>query len=347
MSAHLDIDLDALSANLAVIRERVSPARHMLVVKDDAYGHGVATIARHAWDAGVTWFGAFDVANGRAVRDELGPDARVFAWMVGSREDAALGVAADLDLGVGDTELLEDVAAVGAQRVHLKIDTGLHRNGIRPEQWPVAVARAAELEATGAIRVVGVWSHIAEASDAEDDDARALFEWAVDEARAAGLDPQMRHLAASAASFARAEFRYDMVRVGAFAYGIHPAGGPAADALGIRPIARLVASVTDVDEQAVTVGVGALDGILSTLAGRVTVGTPGGACTIRAIGVTETTVDAWPSAAIGDEVVVYGPGDDSESTATDLAESIDTIGEEIALRVSPGVPRRYRRGVIG
>ncbi|KHK97342.1 alanine racemase [Microbacterium mangrovi] len=343
MSTRLDIDLDALRKNLAEIAARVAPARHMLVVKDDAYGHGLTTIAQTGWDAGVRWFGSFDVAGGRIVRDALGPDARIFAWMIGSREDARLGVKADLDLGVGDTALLEDAAAVGAQRVHLKIDTGLHRNGIRPEEWPVAVRRAAELERSGAIRVVGVWSHIAEASDAEDDAARAVFDWAVAEAQAAGLAPRMRHLAASAASFARSEFRYDMVRVGAFAYGIHPAGGPDAAALGIRPIATLAAPVTAAEEEFVRIGIGMLDGIPSTLAGRVHVGTPGGPRRLVRIDAAESVVAAWPGAAVGDEVAVYGPGRCGELTATDLAESIDTIGEEIALRVSQAVPRSYLR----
>ena len=344
MSAQLEVDLDVLEANLAVIRERIAPARHMLVVKDDAYGHGVTAVARRAWDAGVRWFGTFDVANGLAVRQELGADARVFAWMVGSREDAELAAAADLDLGVGDADLLEDAAAVGARRVHLKIDTGLHRNGIRPEEWPAVVARAAELDSAGAIRVVGVWSHIAEASDAEDDAARAVFDRAVEQARAAGLDPELRHLAASAASFARAEFRYDMVRVGAFAYGIHPAGGPAAADLGIRPIARLTAPVVAVTGDVVRIGIGMLDGIPSSLAGRVRVGTQEGARRLVRIDAAESEVEAWPGAAVGDEVAVYGPGDRGESTATDLGEAIDTIGEEIALRVSPALPRRYVSG---
>ncbi len=87
------------------------------------------------------------------------------------------------------------------------------------------IARARALEDAGRIRVVGVWSHIAEASDAEDDAARAAFEVAVTAAEAAGFALEVRHLSASAASFARPEFRYDLARVGAFCYGIRSAGG--------------------------------------------------------------------------------------------------------------------------
>ncbi|HWT32535.1 MAG TPA: alanine racemase, partial [Microbacterium sp.] len=172
----------------------------------------------------------------------------------------------------------------------------------------------------------------------------ALFDRAVEQARAAGLDPRLRHLAASAASFARAEFRYDMVRVGAFAYGIHPAGGPAAADLGIRPIARLTAPVVAVTGDVVRIGIGMLDGIPSSLAGRVRVGTQEGARRLVRIDAAESEVEAWPGAAVGDEVAVYGPGDRGESTATDLGEAIDTIGEEIALRISPALPRRYVSG---
>src|SRR5690349_24814949 len=75
MSAVLRVDLDAFAANLAQVRRRVQPSTLMLVVKDDAYGHGLVPIARRAWTEGIEWFGAFDVPTGAAVRAELGPAA--------------------------------------------------------------------------------------------------------------------------------------------------------------------------------------------------------------------------------------------------------------------------------
>lgn len=348
MTARLHVDLDALVANIAHVRATVSPAELMLVVKDDAYGHGLEPVVLAAAAAGVSWFGAFDVRTGCAVRDAVGDDARIFAWIAASRGDLDAAVAARIDLGIGDAELLEELAeaaraARASVRVHLKIDTGLHRNGVRPEQWPAFVSRAAVLEAEGLIEVAGVWSHIAEASDSEDDDARAVYEWALDQATAAGLRPAMRHLAASAASFARPEFRYDMVRVGAFCYGIRSAGGPSADHLGLRPIGRLDADVVEVGGESVRIDLGALDGLPSSLQRRATVGTPAGTRSLVAVGATDSLVAAWPDAVVGDVVTVYGPGAAGESTATDLAEIIGTIGEEIALRVSPLVERRYTR----
>jgi len=340
----LRIDLDDFAANITVVRARVAPAQFMLVVKDDAYGHGIERIVRRAAAEGVRWFGSFDVREAIRARSAAGPDARIFSWLTVGRTEIAEALSADIDLGVGDAGFLEDIAAVavavGARaRLHLKIDTGLHRNGIRPEDWPEVLERARALEHEGVVRIVGVWSHIAEASDREDDDARTLFDDAVTAAEAAGFTLEVRHLAASAASFARPEFRYDLVRVGAFCYGVRSAGGPGEADLGIRPIAALSAPVTHVSEHAVTLGVGSLHGLPSTLARRADLATGRGRVSVQHVDRGHTEVAAWPHAAIGDEVTVFGPG---AASATDLAETIGTVGEEILVRVSPLVPRVYR-----
>ncbi len=339
--AILTVDLDAFAANVAAARSRVAPADVMLVVKDDAYAHGIPPVVTRAWEEGVRWFGAFDVPTGRAVREALGHEPRIFVWLAFGEDELRSVAELDLDLGVGDAALLEEVAAVGGRtRVHLKVDSGLHRNGVRPEEWPAFVERAAQLERVGTIEVVGVWSHIAEASDADDDAARAAFDLAVRQAEEAGLRPTTRHLAASAASFARGEFRYDLCRIGAFCYGIRPAGGPSDAELGIRPIATLRAPVVAVEADCVLIGVGSLDGLPSTLAGRFDVNTPAGPRRVTQIGARRSSVESWPDAAPGQPVDVFGR--EAATSATDLAELIGTIGEEVALRVSPRVLREYR-----
>lgn len=342
MSAEYRVDLDAFARNLRRVRAAVAPAEPMFVVKDDAYAHGLEVLVRRAREEGVRWFGAFDVVTGAAVRSIAGPDARIFVWLIGGAEDLATGIAADLDLGVGDHALLDDLAALppaGVARVHLKIDTGLHRNGIRPERWEAALQRTSALVDTSRAVLEGIWSHISEASDADDDDARAAFLTARDKARAVGLDPRISHLAASAAGFAREEFREDLVRVGAFSYGIRPAGGPGEADLGIEQIARLTATVVAVDAAGAHLDVGSLHGVPSTLGGRFDIDTPGGPRRVEAIRPTETIIAPWDGAAPGDEIALFGAG--ARYGVTDLAELIDTIGEEVALRVSPVVRRVY------
>lgn len=342
IGAHLRVDLGRIRADIDTLRARIAPAQLMCVVKNDAYAHGIDRVVAEAAAHGVRWFGAFDVPMGVRARAAAGPDARVFSWVTVSRDEIATALDAGIELGVGDGGYLEEVAAVSAGRrapVHLKIDTGLHRNGVRPEDWPGFVARAAELEARGDIRVAGIWSHIAETSDEADDQARAEYHAAIDAARAAGLEPEVLHLAASAAGYARPEFRHDLVRFGAFCYGIRSTDGPELE--GIVPAATLVAPVVSVGAETVEVGYGSLDGLPSTLAGRVTVGTPGGPRALLAVRETSLTVAAWPGAAVGDEVAIFGPGSLGESSATTLAEAIGTVGEEIMVRVTPLIPRVY------
>ncbi|MDF2666719.1 MAG: alanine racemase [Microbacterium sp.] len=342
MSAEYRVDLDAFARNLRRVRDVVTPAEPMFVVKDDAYAHGLEALVGRARDEGVRWFGAFDVVTGAAVRAIAGPDARIFVWLIGGADDLEGGIAADLDLGIGDHALLDDLAALDIDRtarVHLKIDTGLHRNGIRPEDWSAALARTSALVADGRVRLEGIWSHISEASDADDDDARALFLAARDAARAAGLEPRFSHLAASAAGFARGEFREDLVRVGAFSYGIRPAGGPGEAELGIEPIASVVATVVSIDPAGVHVDVGSAHGLPSALAGLFDVATAAGPRRVETIGFTSLTVAPWETAEVGEQLSIFGRG--ALCSATDLAELIDTIGEEIALRVSPVLPRVY------
>ncbi|WP_258861443.1 alanine racemase [Microbacterium sp. JB110] len=172
-AAQLRIDLGRFQRNVRAVRERMAPADVLVVVKDDAYGHGVERIVQAACEAGAAWFGAIDPASAVRAKVAAGDDARVFSWLTTTQAAAGDLLRAGVELGVGDVGYLERVAAAaratGAQApVHLKIDTGLHRNGIRPEAWGEACARAAELERAGDITVVGIWSHIAEASDASD-----------------------------------------------------------------------------------------------------------------------------------------------------------------------------------
>ncbi|MEV7633444.1 alanine racemase [Microbacterium sp. NPDC089318] len=334
----LTISRTAFRSNIAAVAAQIAPSRLMLVVKDDAYRHGLDWAVEAA--DGVRWFGAYDVATALRVR-ALRPDARVFAWALATRDEVDMAIAADVDLGVGTMPYLQRVIAsasgLGATaRVHLKIDTGLHRNGVRPEQWPAFVAAAMQAQQSGILRVVGAWSHLSEASDADDDESAAVFRTATAALRAAGADLEVEHLTASAASWWRPELRGSICRVGAFCYGIRSGDGPRIP--GVVPIATLTANVDRVADDGVEVGIGSLHGLPSTLAGQ-KVGTPDGLRRILAVGAHSSIVERWAGAAVGDRVRIHGPGDQGEPDVTALGERIDSIGEEIALRLSPRVRR--------
>lgn len=348
----LSIRTDRYLANIATVRERIAPSELMIVVKDQAYGHGLAWAVESAVRAGVTRFGSYDIRSGVEIRrlvggvgaDRVGEASdplRIFAWATSTDEEIDEALEHSIDLGVGTAEYLDRVLARAEQsgivaRIHLKIDTGLHRNGLLPSEWPDTIRRVRAAEATGHSALVGIWSHLAEASDAEDDDARDVFLSAIRTAEQAGPTPEALHLTASAASWWRPELRGTVSRIGAFCYGIRSADGP--DLEGILPVAELTATVVDVTGEEAVLGIGSFDGLPSTLVGAF-VGTPDGARELRRVDETTARIAGWAGMAVGDEVRVFGAGERGESTATTLAERIDTVGEEILTRLTPFVRR--------
>lgn len=338
----LRVSARALRDNLTTLRERLTPAVLLMVEKDDAYGHGVAWATPLAARHGVGWFGSHDITTAVRVRAAAGPAPRVLSWATSGDDEIAAALTHGIDIGVGTMEYFRRVRALSRRtghraRVHAKIDTGLHRNGLLAAEWADGIAEMLEAERSGDVRLVGVWSHIAEAGDAEDDAAAARFRRAVARARGMGARLEVTHLTASAASLARPELRGGLCRIGAFCYGIRAAGAPLEP--GLTLVATLRAPVVAVDRHEATVGIGAWHGLPTTLGGIVDVGTPAGPRRLTAIGDDTLTVEAWPGCHAGDTVDVWGPGARGESDPTTLAESIDTIGEELATRLSPHVTR--------
>lgn len=339
----LELSRSQFIRNLAAVRDRIAPSALLLAMKDDAYGHGIdwtMDAALSAPGAPVALYGGYDVPTSLRIRARS-DEAAVFAWATSPVDEVEAALRARIELGVGTTDYLARVTEVAAglgvrARVHLKADTGLHRNGVRPEEWPAFVGQAIAAERAGHLDVVGVWSHLAEASDAEDDDAAAAFDLAVAQVRAAGGMPELLHLTASAASWWRPELRGTLSRIGAFCYGIRSAEGP--EVPGVAPVATLRAIVRAVHGDGVEIGIGSLHGLPSTLAGAA-IGTPGGPRVLREIGAVTSTVDAWDGAAAGDAATIFGPGAHGETDATALAERIGTVGEEILTRLTDAVRR--------
>ena len=352
-STELVIDLAALRHNLEVLITHVEPAEVMFVVKNDAYGHGLEQCVATAVTAGIRWVGALDVPTALRIRASgTAGDARLFAWLLAPGDDYRSAVRNDVELGVSTPAQLDAIARVGegtTARVHLKIDTGLHRNGASAQDWPTLVDRALELNAEGLIEVVAVWTHIAEASDEEDSLSIARFERAWAEAVARGLEAPLRHLAASAAAFARPDARFDLVRLGAFAYGLPEGGGPSAAEMGLRQVmalrTRIVAMRTTSDGRLLAgIPLGYADGLPTAAPGRVSVASRGVLHPLTAPLEVDTAwfePSTYSTLTVGDEVVVWGPGDAGEQTLQHWANATGTISEELVVRLPGRLPRRH------
>jgi alanine racemase len=377
-TAAAEIDLAAFRSNLAGIKQRIGSGTDlMVVVKADGYGHGMLSCAREARVAGAGWLGVASPAEALALR-EAGDTGRVLAWLYGADEDLTPLVAAEVDVSAQSTQQLSRLVAGAATaerraRVHLKIDTGLSRNGAAARDWPEVCAAAAEGVRAGALEVVGVWSHFA-ASDEPGHPSvpiqRAAFQRAYEQARAAGLEPAVRHLANSAGALVVPEARFELVRVGIAAYGIDPAPGIAAFAgVELRPVMTLRAQLANVKqiepgagvsygwtwrarEQTVVglVPLGYADGIPRHASDAGYVGWRGAQVPVRGrICMDQFVVELGrgATAAVGDEVIVFGPGGHGEPTAQDWARWCGTIGYEIVTRLGARVPRLYRGGSAG
>ncbi|MDN7120038.1 alanine racemase [Nocardioides sp. ChNu-153] len=366
------VDLAAVRHNVRVLRERVAPAAMMTVVKADGYGHGMVEVARAARAAGTDWLGVATPAEALVLR-AAGDEGPLLCWLTMPGEDLAPVVAAGVDVTAYSPVEVDGVVraarATGRPaRLQLKVDTGLHRGGALPEAWPALVASARAAETAGDLRVTGIWSHLAAAEEPAHPANAAqadVFRAALEVAHAAGLRPEVRHLANSAGALLRPDARFDLVRCGIASYGIDPAPDvPEADVPGGRPAlvpamtvrAPLVLSKalrpgdgvsyghTWVADRATTVGLVPLgygDGVPRHAAAGVG---PEQAAEVLVAGrrrpvrgrvcmdqfVVDLDGELLPP---GTPVVLLGPGTAGEPTALEWARACGTIDYEVVTRM--------------
>jgi alanine racemase len=257
-------------------------------------------------------------------------------------------------------------AGAGRVRVHLKVDTGMHRVGA-----PLGdIGRLAErIAADESMELEALWTHCAVADDPGNDltdRQHERFEEAVHVLDELDLRPPMLHMANSAAALVRPDLRYDMVRCGIALYGIAPSCALAAAGAtaGLRPVMALRAKVSSVrvvpqgegvsygwhrrlagDTVVATVPIGYADGVPRRLS------VVGGQVLLRGrrrdlagvVTMDQLMVDCGSDPVeIGEEVVLIGEQGGERVTAEELAGLLGTIGYELVCGIGPRVPRRHR-----
>jgi len=372
------VDLDAIAANVRTLREYAGDADLMAVVKGDAYGHGLVPIARAARGAGATWLGTAVLAEALQLR-AAGDTGRLMAWLTTPGERWIDAIAADIDVSASAQWALDEIVAAAhhagrTARVHLKIDTGLGRGGATFDEWSTLVDAALKAQTSGAVHIVGIWSHLTNADTPGDPmttSQLALFDDAVTLAEARGLEPEVRHIANSGATLTVAEARLDLVRTGIAMYGLTPAPDYAsAEDFGLRPamtassrlalVKRVSAGqgvsyghryVTDRETTLGLVPVGYADGVTRHGSG----GTAGPGAPVLAAGAVrpvagrvcmdQFVIDLGDDdAKAGDVVVLFGDPARGEPSAQDWADAAGTISYEIVTRLAPRVARTYVGG---
>jgi alanine racemase len=368
------VDLGAISDNVAALKARAGDAEVMAVVKADAYGHGLVPSAVAALRGGATWLGVAQLPEALALR-AAAVDAPVLSWLHVPGQDFTPALEQGVDLGISTAWAFDQVLAAATAtgrtaRVHLKVDTGLGRNGAWDADLELLLANLATAQAGGSVEVVGLFSHFAYADAPQHPTVKAQqerFEGIVEQAARAGIRPHVRHLANSAATLTNASAHYDLVRPGVSVYGLSPVpdlGAP--EDFGLREAMRLVSRLSSVKDAAAGQGVsyghvyttqqatklglvpmGYSDGVPrhATNVGPVQVG--GRRYTVAGrVCMDQFVLDLGPdsTAQAGDEVVLFGVGAAGEPTAQDWAAAIDTINYEIVTRVGARVPRLHVGG---
>lgn len=364
------VDLGAVAGNIARLRRSVGDRQLMAVVKADAYGHGVAAVAPAARAAGADWLGVALPAEAVALR-RAGDTGPLMAWLFAPGDDLVDAVDLDVDLSASApwavARVVDAARAAGRRaRLHLKIDTGLGRSGAAVRAWPDLVVAALAAERSGHVEVVGIWSHLACGDEPDLVVTRqqcAVFDEALATARKLGVQPPLRHIAASGAALLDAATHYDMVRCGIAVYGLAPGPGMGTSAdLGLVPAMSVAASVAGIKRvpagQGVSYGltyrterpttlalipVGYADGVPRTGSGRLPVAVNGRTFPVAGrIAMDQFVIDVGDhDVAPGDPVLLFGADPALGPTADDWAAACGTINYEIVTRLGDRIGRQH------
>lgn len=365
------VDLSALRHNVRVLQDRTDGADLMAVVKADAYGHGAIPISRVLHDEGIRHFAVARPAEGIRLRD-AGLTDRILVLGPPSPEQVPVYMKHDLDVTVSSAAsaaaVLQHARSSHPIRVHVKIDTGMGRIGVTPDEAPALVTQLAD---AAGVSLVGLWTHFATADEPESAFAQtqlARFESVLEE-----LDVSVDHVhtantGALLTLGAQANaFSGPLVRTGIALYGL-TATPDLRERIDLRPVMRLRARVTQLKTisagtpvsygarwkasqptRIATLGVGYGDGYPRLCSGRASVRLGGELCpVVGTICMDMCMVNLGPpdrspasSVEIGDEATLFAV---SPPTVYDVARWAETIPYEICCGISPRVPRRYRDG---
>ncbi len=364
----VEIDLDAEKHNIQEIKKHIGKAKFMAIVKADAYGHGMMRIAENALKNGADWLGVATVEEGRALR-EAGIEANILV-MGGIFEDSAQAVIEySLSQTVFDIDIIKILQIYAKKsdkkaKIHIKIDTGMGRIGISPDDFPLLLDT---IEACPDVELEGLFTHYANSDDDKEytKGQIAVFEQAIKILHDRGYSPII-HASNSAASIDLPGDSFDMVRVGISMYGCYSSVNVSRENVKLQPVMRFKANVVMVKEVAegtfigygctfktqrrskiATVSIGYGDGYPRILSNRGSALVRGKRAKIAGrICMDQMMLDVTDieGVSVGDEVVLWGKQGEAEIHVDEIAELCKTISYEILLGVSPRVQRIYIGG---
>ena len=366
--AWAEVHTGLISHNVAIVAQRTAPVQVWAVVKANGYGHGAIQVANAALAGGATGLCVAIVDEGVALR-RAGITAPILLLSEQPAELADLIVGYQLTPTVTTTRGAAVLAASASAadqtvKVHIKVDTGMHRVGVAPNE---VVSLASFISSYESLTIEGVYTHFAVADD-QSHSANAAqlstFNSVIDDLSSRGINPPLVHAANSAAALANEPSRFTMVRLGIAMYGLRPGPGVAELCAGLIPAMSLKARVSAVrwveageavsyglvrpltkGSLIATVPIGYADGVPRAL-GRANIqvllnGVPRSFAGTITMDQLMIDCESDSSVMVGDEVVLIGKQGVHSVTADDWADALGTIGYEIVCGISPRIFRRY------
>jgi alanine racemase len=365
-----EIDLDALASNFQKVRELVGTGiKIMAVVKSDAYGHGAVECARRLAMEGADWFAVALPEEGIELREAgIRQPILCLGGFWAGQEQACLQH--DLTPVVYRIDMVEAVdraarAAGVIADVHVKIDTGMGRLGVR---FDAARDFAEALIGFKNIRVDGIMTHFAAADDPDrdcfTDEQVARYREVVEMFKERGMQPTYEDMANSAATFAHPKSWGNMVRPGGMLYGLwRDVLPPAANAPRLRPVMSIHSRImllkrvpqgetlgygctfeASRETLVATLPIGYNDGYVRALSNRGRVIVRGHfAPVVGRVSMDFTLIDVTdvPGVALSDRVTLLGEDNGLAVPAEDMAKTAGTLSYEITCGISHRVPRYY------
>ncbi len=368
--AWVEVDLNAIEENLKLVRSWLLPdirgrcPQLMAVVKSDAYGHGAANVAEllAASGGGVDWLGVASIDEGTQLRTA---GIKLPILILSPTPSWAISTALEnnLDITLTTEKQIRDVAACGKARVHLKIDTGMHRLGIPVDRVDAVLQLIKSFEN---LELVSAFSHLAKAGVEESVNEQNLL-FAQSAKLVKKYFPQaFLHLASSEATGFPAS-HYDLVRVGLYLYGLEPN----TVSLNLRPalsVRARINHITTIDagqsvgygltwtakqtSRLASIPIGYADGVDRGLSNQLPALIMGKKINqVGRISMDQMIFDITdvPEAQEGDVITLIGSdyhGDNDSSqplTLSHWAKTLDTITYELACRLRTRLPRVYTR----
>lgn len=361
------VDLAAVRHNCRLLRQRLS-ARALLcaVVKADGYGHGAVGVARAALASGARYLAVATAGEAVELRQAGFQGVPILVLGPLTQAELRLALAVEAEVVVWRPWMVEEVAAAGGGRIHVKFDSGMGRLGSADANGLLSLIAAAT--ALPGVEVVGVMSHLATAGDRDGSGflKQQIEEFARFASAAKGLVPRaVAHLANSGALLQDPNSHFEMARCGIALYGLDPFNEDPFQH-GLSPALTLRTYVADVrlikagrsvgysrrfiaphDTYIGILPIGYGDGLHRLLSGRAAALIGGRRYPqVGTISMDTITVDLGRDPAAlalrGEEAVLIGAQGEERITAEEVAQRAETINYEVTCALTPRVPRRLR-----